>query len=92
MIIAALTLVAVLQLTRSPTVPPPAILPTSTGSDRSPLIPEGFLRAEAGAAEPPEDDQVHWLRTDGVTEPPLPAPCGTAPPSDRAALAAAPWN
>lgn len=85
-IIAALVLVAVVQLTRQRTVTPPPILPTSTGSDPSPLIPEGFLRSEARAAVPPEDDQVRWVRTDGTTEPPLLAPCGTAPPSDRTAV------
>jgi hypothetical protein len=66
-------------------VTPPSILPASAVSDRSTLIPEGFLRFEARAATPPPDDQVRWVRTDGTTEPPLLAPCGTAPRSDRPA-------
>jgi hypothetical protein len=49
-IVAALVIVVVLQSTRARTVTPPQILPTSTGSDPSSLIPEGVpsLRGASG--------------------------------------------
>jgi hypothetical protein len=85
-IVAVLVVITVVLLTRERTVTPPSILPASAASDRSALIPEGFLRFEGRAATPPADDQVRWVRTDGVTEPPLLAPCGAAPRSDHPAV------
>jgi hypothetical protein len=59
-------------------VVPPPLEPVRNEAPppREVRIPKGFLTAEQAAAEPPEDPEVRWHRSDAPNLPPLVSPCG----------------